>query len=134
MSYRPILVIGASGQIGKTLARILGNSCIRLTRQQLDLSKIDELEQELDKYDVSAVINAGAYTLVDRAEQEESIALKVNGYAPGIIAGWCAKQAIPFVHYSTDYVFSGKGNKPWMEEDLYAPVNAYGRTKRKVTN
>jgi dTDP-4-dehydrorhamnose reductase len=75
------------------------------------------------------VINAAAYTQVDRAETEERLALTVNGEAPGLIAQWCAERAIPFVHFSTDYVFPGSGDRPWTEEDQPAPINAYGRTK-----
>ena len=109
MSKSPILILGASGQIGKAWVKLLGNAGIGLTRQQIDLNKLDILEQKLDQYDISAVINAAAYTLVDKAEQEYRLAMNV--------------------HYSTDYVFSGKGEVPWQENDEYEPLNIYGYTK-----
>jgi dTDP-4-dehydrorhamnose reductase len=125
----PILILGASGQIGRHLVKLLGDSCIGLTQHQLDLSNLDNIERVLENYDSAAVFNAAAYTDVDSAENEESQATKINGTAPGIIARWCAKKSIPFVHYSTDYVYSGEGDKPWVEDDIYSPLNAYGRTK-----
>jgi len=131
MSKHPILILGASGQIGKAWVKLLGNTGIGLTHQQLDLSQPDSLERELDKYDVSAVINAAAYTLVDKAEQERLLAMNINCLAPEIIAKWCAQRDIPFVHYSTDYVFSGKGEIPWQENDEYEPLNVYGYSKAK---
>lgn len=129
MSKHPILILGASGQIGKALANLLGNAGIGLTHQQLDLNQLDRLEQVLDKYNASVVFNTAAYNLVDKAEQEIHLAMNINCYAPEIIAKWCAKRSIPFVHYSTDYVFSGKGELPWQENDDYEPLNVYGYTK-----
>jgi len=76
------------------------------------------------------VINAAAYTAVDRAEEEEALATLVNGEAPGAMARACAAQGIPFVHISTDYVFDGSGTAPWRVGDPTAPLGAYGRSKR----
>ncbi|MEK6704358.1 MAG: dTDP-4-dehydrorhamnose reductase, partial [Bdellovibrionota bacterium] len=76
-----------------------------------------------------AIINAAAYTQVDRAEEEVESCRLINGEAPGVIAGWCAKKQIPFIHYSTDYVFSGNGDKPWREDDPVSPLSAYGQSK-----
>jgi len=75
------------------------------------------------------VINAAAYTAVDRAEEEEALALAINAAAPGAMAGACAHLDVPFLHVSTDYVFDGTGQRPWQETDPVAPQNAYGRTK-----
>ncbi|MFC1849063.1 dTDP-4-dehydrorhamnose reductase [candidate division CSSED10-310 bacterium] len=129
MSKHPMLILGASGQIGKAWVKLLGNAGIGLSHQQFDISKPNGVERELDKYDVSAVINAAAYTLVDKAEQEHHLAMDINCHAPEIIAKWCAKRDIPFVHYSTDYVFSGKGEIPWRENDECEPLNVYGYSK-----
>ncbi|MDG3039665.1 dTDP-4-dehydrorhamnose reductase, partial [Roseicyclus marinus] len=76
-----------------------------------------------------AVINAAAYTAVDRAESEEDLATTINGHAPGAMARACADLGIPFVHISTDYVFAGAGNRPWKPEDPTGPLGAYGRSK-----
>jgi dTDP-4-dehydrorhamnose reductase len=129
MSNRPILVLGASGNVGRHLVKLLGDSCVGLTHHQFDLSKLEDIEQKLEKFDVAAVINAGAYTDADTAENEEPLVTKINGIAPGIIARWCTRKEIPFVHYSTDYVYSGEGDKPWVENDNYSPLNVYGCAK-----
>jgi dTDP-4-dehydrorhamnose reductase len=76
-----------------------------------------------------AVINAAAYTTVDKAEEEEALACLVNGGTPGALARACADLDIPFVHVSTDYVFDGTGTQAWRESDSVAPCNAYGRSK-----
>jgi dTDP-4-dehydrorhamnose reductase len=125
----PLVVLGASGQVGRGLMAALRGRCVGLTRLQCDLAKPDELTRPLERIGPSAVINAAAYTQVDRAETEERLARTVNGDAPGVLARWCAERAIPFVHFSTDYVFPGTGERPWTEEDSTAPVNAYGRSK-----
>jgi dTDP-4-dehydrorhamnose reductase len=126
----PILVLGANGQVGRALAQHLGPSrCIALSREQAPLDHPEKLPAVLARYRPCAVINAGAYTQVDLAEKEESLARTVNGQAPGVLAQWCAAAKIPFVHYSTDYVFEGTGTRPWAEDDAIHPLNAYGRTK-----
>jgi len=79
--------------------------------------------------DVDAVINAAAYTAVDRAEEEEALALAVNGASPTAMAEAAAAQDLPFVHISTDYVFDGSGERAWRPEDETGPLGAYGRTK-----
>jgi dTDP-4-dehydrorhamnose reductase len=75
------------------------------------------------------VINAAAYTAVDRAEDEEELARTINADAPGAMAEACAHRSVPLVHLSTDYVFDGRGSKPWRPDDPTAPLGAYGRTK-----
>ena len=125
----PIIVIGASGQLGSSLTSILGDRSIPLDVGEIDLCEIESIEEKLNNYQASALINAAGYTLVDRAETEADITNKINGIAPGILAGWCAKHGIPFVHYSTEYVFDGRGTRPWTEEDRAIPLNVYGRSK-----
>lgn len=129
MTDKPILILGATGQVGRALHELLGNRCIALTREQFDLSQLSQIEKLLTQFEVAAIINAAAYTDVDRAEDDEDLAMKVNGYAPGIIARWCASRNIPFIHYSTDYVYSGVGNEPWCEDDKIEPLNIYGLSK-----
>ena len=128
-SSAPILVLGAGGQVGRALAALLGDACIALDRSGADLSNPQRLAEHLDRHDVSACINAAAYTAVDRAEDESSLAMRINGESPGVIARWCASRGIPMVHYSTDYVFDGSGTRPWSESDMVGPLNAYGASK-----
>lgn len=124
-----ILVIGYRGQVGSALRSILGTRCTAIDQDEIDLSQPVQMSGVLEKFRPSIVINAAAYTAVDRAESEEALALKVNAEAPGAMAEYCAKTGIPFVHYSTDYVFPGTGSRPWVETDPTGPLNAYGRTK-----
>lgn len=131
---RPTLILGASGQIGSALLSLLGNRGVGLTRKEADLSHLvgsaeDGFDSLLATYSPSSVINAAAYTQVDRAETEEELAHQMNAEVPTRLAQACAKRGIPLVHFSTDYVFSGEGEKPWSESDLTGPLNAYGRTK-----
>jgi dTDP-4-dehydrorhamnose reductase len=131
-----ILILGSSGQVGAALLRVCrqqNEKAIGLSRQEADLSNSQILRQALDQLSAtvapSAVINAAAYTQVDLAEKEEELAYRINAEAPKALAQWCAEKRIPFIHYSTDYVFSGQGHTPWKEEDKVQPQNAYGRTK-----
>jgi dTDP-4-dehydrorhamnose reductase len=104
-------------------------NCIGASRLVLDLSFPSSLRERLDFYRPSAIINAAAYTQVDRAEQEEGLANKINAESPGVLSEWCADHGVPFVHLSTDYVFPGTGDKPWEETDPVGPLNIYGGTK-----
>ncbi len=126
---KPILIIGSTGQVGSALMLLLKDSALGLDYPAIDLSRPDKISEILEAHDPRTIINAAAYTAVDKAEEEESLALLINGRSPGIIAEFARKKKIPFVHYSTDYVFPGSGNKSWDEEDEPAPINAYGRTK-----
>jgi dTDP-4-dehydrorhamnose reductase len=128
-NHNPVIVLGASGQVGGALAALLGERGVALTRAEVDLAALSHLAGALDRFRPAAVINGAAYTQVDAAEKERDLAMAVNGEAPGIIARWCAEREIPFVHFSTDYVFSGVGQRPWTEDDQVAPVNHYGRSK-----
>src|SRR5262249_13397925 len=125
----PIVVLGATGQLGAALARRLAARGVALTRAVADLAAPRLVIRHLDSLQPAAVINAAPYTPVDRAESERELALRVNGDAPGVLANWCALRGIPFVHFSTDYVFPGTGIRPWTEYDCPDPVNVYGRSK-----
>ncbi|HEU5046413.1 MAG TPA: dTDP-4-dehydrorhamnose reductase [Rickettsiales bacterium] len=123
-----LLVIGSTGQLARALRRLLPNA-VFLGRGMLDLSKPETVREVLGNYAPSAVINAAAYTQVDNAEKEEALATAVNAESPAIMASWCAKKNIPFVSFSTDYVFDGSGDNARKEEDAVRPLNAYGRSK-----
>jgi dTDP-4-dehydrorhamnose reductase len=126
----PILIFGANGQVGSALAKLLGNKAVALSRAEADFSHPELLEAIIAAYNPAAVINACAYTQVDKAEEEEALAYTVNASAPELLARACASRNIPFIHYSTDYVFPGNGERAWIETDITSPLNAYGRTKR----
>ncbi len=122
-----ILVFGKTGQLARELAG--SDDVICLGRDQADLSDPEACAAAIRAHAPTAVINAAAYTAVDRAEEEEALATLINGEAPGAMARACADLGIPFVHVSTDYVFDGSGETAWQPEDMVAPVNAYGRSK-----
>lgn len=123
-----LLVVGSSGQVARAL-KVLHPNAVFLDRGAMDLSQPDGLVQQLEKYHPHAIINAAAYTQVDNAEKEEKLAHTVNAEAPAVMAKFCASRNIPFVTFSTDYVFDGSGEKAWKETDKVAPLNAYGRSK-----
>ncbi|MEP0156755.1 dTDP-4-dehydrorhamnose reductase [Pseudophaeobacter sp.] len=122
-----ILVFGKTGQLARELALLEGVTC--LGRAQVDLSDPTACAEAIGHYAPVAVINAAAYTAVDRAEEEDALAQVVNGAAPAAMAQACAELDIPFVTVSTDYVFDGSGTMPWQPSDAVAPINAYGRSK-----
>lgn len=124
------IVLGAAGQVGSSLMAQLGDAGVGLTRQDANITVRSELISALDNAGPAcALINAAAYIDVERAESERDLAFAVNADAAGWAATWAAERSIPFVHYSTDYVFpSGNGN-PWREGDQTGPLNAYGESK-----
>ena len=122
-----ILVFGKTGQLARELAAHQGVTC--LGRDQADLSHPAACAAAIRAAQPQMVINAAAYTAVDRAEEEEALAQVVNGAAPGAMAVACAELGIPFVTVSTDYVFDGSGEAPWQPGDAPGPLNAYGRSK-----
>ena len=122
-----ILVFGKTGQVAIELQR-LGN-VVTLGRGDADLSDPKACADAICQHAPQAVINAAAYTAVDRAEEEEVLARIINGEAPRAMAQTCADMGIPLVHISTDYVFEGSGKLPWRLDDATVPKNAYGRSK-----
>ena len=122
-----ILVFGKTGQVAQELK--IHKDVIALGRDQADLSNPIECGEAIRRHKPRAVINAAAYTAVDKAESEESLANTINGEAPDAIATECADLGIPLVHLSTDYVFDGSGAIPWSVTDTPRPKNAYGRSK-----
>jgi dTDP-4-dehydrorhamnose reductase len=121
-----LLAFGQTGQVARELA---GLGVQTLGRTEADLTDPEGCAAAIAGADVEGVINAAAYTAVDRAETEEALALRINADAPGAMARACAAKGVPFVHISTDYVFDGSGDAPRKPDDPVAPISAYGRTK-----
>ena len=122
-----ILVFGKTGQVARELQALA--PVIALGRDEADLALPGACAAAVEHYAPTAVINAAAYTAVDRAEDEEELATQINGAAPTEMARACASRDIPLVHLSTDYVFDGSGEAPWRPDDPVAPISAYGRSK-----
>lgn len=123
-----LLVFGQTGQVATELRRLAPDATF-LGRDQADLSDPQACAAAIHTAAPSAVINAAAYTAVDKAEEEEALARTINGDAPAAMARACADLGVPLVHISTDYVFEGIGEAPWSPSDPVSPQNAYGRTK-----
>lgn len=122
-----ILVFGSTGQVARELQALA--PVVALGRDAADLADPAACAAVVHARRPRAVINAAAYTAVDRAETEEALAQVINAEAPGAMARVCADQGIPLVQISTDYVFAGDGRSAWRPDDLTAPLGAYGRTK-----
>lgn len=135
------LLLGGNGQLGQELLRSLAASgpVTAVTRtgtlgdgtpcEACDVADADALTALLDRLQPRIVVNAAAYTAVDRAESERELAWQVNAQAPEVIARWCVAAGVPMVHYSTDYVFDGQGTRPYREDDATAPLGVYGASK-----
>lgn len=125
------LVFGQTGQVARELARrlLVGVAATFLGRGQADLADPDACAAAVMAADADVVINAAAWTAVDKAETEEAAALVVNGNSVGAMARACVLRGLPFVHISTDYVFDGAGDLPFSVDHPVAPLGAYGRTK-----
>ncbi|SER35345.1 dTDP-4-dehydrorhamnose reductase [Azotobacter beijerinckii] len=131
-----ILLLGKNGQVGWELQRALAplGEVVALDRhgeQGLcgDLADLDGLTATLRALDPDVIVNAAAYTAVDKAENEPELALRINGEAPGVLAREAARLGAWLVHYSTDYVFDGSGEQPWREDAPTGPLSVYGRSK-----
>ena len=124
-----ILVVGKGGQLGTAFAKALGDEAVQLGQDELDLRMTSAIKPALDQFDVSALVNTAAHTHVDAAESEPDDAFLVNAVAVRHMAEWTADRNIPFVTFSTDYVFDGKADRPYVESDPPAPLNVYGSTK-----
>lgn len=143
-----LLVVGANGQVGRALLRslaplgelvattrggLLDDDASRasgaITCERLDLSEPGAIAPLVQHVRPDVVVNAAAYTAVDRAEDEVDVTFRANAEAPGRLADACAVLGIPLVHYSTDYVFDGRGTRPYREDDPTDPLGVYGRSK-----
>jgi dTDP-4-dehydrorhamnose reductase len=125
------MLIGKNGQVGWELQRTLAplGEVVALGRQQLDMSDGNQIRERVREIKPRLIVNAAAYTAVDRAEEETELCMAVNGVAPGILAEEAKRIDASMVHYSTDYVFDGRKPTPYTEEDQTNPLNVYGRTK-----
>lgn len=127
-----ILVFGRSGQLASALRRVAGErgvDLVALGRAEADISQRAAITEAFDSHRPALVVNAAAYTAVDRAETDEERAFHLNAAAPGVMAARAAGRGLPFIHISTDYVFDGDLRRPYKEGDTVAPINAYGRSK-----
>ena len=126
-----VLITGANGQAGWELQRALAplGEVLALGHAQLDLANADAIRQVLRHAAPDLIVNAAAYTAVDRAEQEQDLAQAVNGIAPGILAEEAQRLNAALVHYSTDYVFDGNKGAPYEEIDATNPQSVYGASK-----
>ena len=126
-----ILVTGGAGQVGWELRRTLAifGEVVAPSRDTLDLASADSIVATVRGMRPDLIVNAAAYTAVDKAESEPQLAMQVNGVAPRILAEEAARLGTAMIHYSTDYVFDGRKPDAYREGDATAPVNVYGRTK-----
>ena len=136
-----ILLLGANGQVGHELRRSLAplGGIIATTRtgelpdgtpcEVADFGDPGSLAELVERVAPDLVVNAAAYTAVDRAEDDQEAAFRANAEAPGVLAEACARRETPFVHFSTDYVFDGAGSRPYREDDPTVPLGVYGASK-----
>ena len=136
-----LLLLGANGQVGHALRPELARlgEVVCTTRsgtlpgggdcERADFDQPGALPALVDRIAPDVVVNAAAYTAVDRAEQERDAAFRANADAPAALAAACARRGALLVHYSTDYVFDGSGSRPWREDDATAPLGVYGASK-----
>jgi len=131
-----ILLLGANGQVGWELQRTLSVLGELVTAERtpgadiaLDNSDLTRVQATLDTVAPDMVVNASAYTAVDKAEEEPELAARLNAELPGLIGTWATQHGARVLHYSTDYVFDGSKDTPYVETDPTRPINVYGRTK-----
>lgn len=126
-----ILVIGRNGQVGWELRRTLAplGQLVAIDYPEIDLTSADSIRKWIRDVAPTVVVNAAAYTAVDKAETETELAMKINGIAPGVLAEESKRAGALLIHYSTDYVFDGTKGQPYVEDDPPNPLGAYGRTK-----
>ncbi len=132
MSVWPrVLVTGSDGQVGRALLETFAGSAevIACNRSSLDLSNPEQIREKVREVAPDIIVNAGAYTAVDRAESERDLAFAINGRAPGVLAEEAQRASALLIHYSTDYVFNGSKMGQWVEDDATDPLSVYGASK-----
>ena len=129
-----IVLLGGQGQVGQSL--VIENNklakphhLVALSHQDADITNLNALTHIIQQHKPDLIINAAAFTHVDKAERAQKLAFAVNVTGPNNIATLCHQHQIPLIHYSTDYVFDGKKGTPYVETDLPSPCNYYGKTK-----
>lgn len=128
---RNILLIGSGGQVGQELQQTLSavGAVTAISREALDLTRLDQIRATIRQVEPDLIVNAAAYTAVDKAESESELANLINGDAPTVMAEEAAQHGAALIHISTDYVFDGSKNIPYVESDPPNPLGAYGRSK-----
>lgn len=124
-----VLVAGANGQVGQSLSQRSSHDLVALDRSALDITQPHSIQSAIERHRPDVLINAAAYTAVDRAESESQLALAGNQTGPALLAAACARAGIPLLHISTDYVFDGSADRPYVETDPTQPLGVYGQTK-----
>ena len=125
------ILFGRNGQLGSELQRVLAplGDVAAVDYQEIDLQNDSAVEEFIRSQSPSVIVNASAYTAVDRAEQEQELAFQVNGRAPELMANLALELKAAFIHVSTDYVFDGMLGRPYVETDRPNPLNIYGKSK-----
>jgi dTDP-4-dehydrorhamnose reductase len=129
MASARILVTGGTGQVARALAEAAGERVRVVGRPAFDFDRPDSLDAVLDEAAPAMVVNAAAYTAVDKAETDSDAAWRANRDGPAAIAAWCARANVPLIHISTDYVFDGDKGAPYVETDPTSPTGVYGASK-----
>jgi dTDP-4-dehydrorhamnose reductase len=126
-----ILILGGNGQLGKSLQKIFGNNyeIWISSKKEIDISKFKDTEKSILSFKPNIIINASAYTAVDNAEKNPEKAFLVNHESVNNLSKICFKINCLLIHISTDYVFDGKSNKPYFEDDITNPMSIYGKSK-----
>ena len=125
-----ILITGTTGQVGHALTKTLTeHQIIALTRQDCDLTDLDQIKEIIDQHQPDLIINPAAYTKVDQAEDEKDLAFLINRDAPRVMAEKAREYNIPLIHFSTDYVFDGEKEAAYVEDDSTHPLGIYGQSK-----
>ncbi|XHX79062.1 MAG: family 1 glycosylhydrolase [Stenomitos frigidus ULC029] len=132
MSTPPLLIMGATGTLGQAFARLCevrGIPYVLLSRQEMDITNSVTVERVLDELQPWAVVNASGYVRVDDAEREPQLCLRINADGAAILADACAQRSLGLINFSSDLVFDGDRNQPYLESDGVAPLNVYGHSK-----
>ena len=124
-----ILILGRGGQLGTSFANLLGPGARPLGMDELNLQDFDDIWPTLDRFEPAGLINCAGHTAVDLAEQQAELAYLLNASAVGQMARWAAARSVPFVNFSSDYVFDGAKGTPYVESDEPNPINTYGNSK-----
>ena len=131
-TFKSIFITGGSGQVGYELCRSLSafGNILSPNRTELDLSDVKAVHDYLAKHQPDLIVNPAAWTAVDAAESHQDAAIRLNTELPAQLAKYSNNNNAYLIHYSTDYVYAGTGDKPWLETDSTSPLSVYGRTKR----